>query len=453
MNTVVRKKALLSSIVDGYEEIEPAIITALALNANIFFEGKHGIGKSILGRTLGQAMDQSGRGFRSYDAPKAGMIAIGGLPNMGASEKTGELEFIQSKQAIWGAKVILVDELPRADKEKQNYWLEIVEERTFNGKPVNYDMLMATGNTATYKGNFDLDLALKSRFLFWLTAPSFDTVTSDDVIRMIKLNLKGGRPAISEVGEMIATALVEIRQKYQENMDNTDLVDQVSAFIGTFTQFLKDKIQANHELAENGEAYISPREFANHMVHAILGLKAYFDYMGMSESLKLAGQHTIKYVIETRHAAAGLAFVDICTIAWRQLSGLLVGEVDTPRGKIQYKYASAISPQQKVAFWRSHLADAIDALENPELTTMTGDTLQQIRKEAAGLVAPFWHAMKSDPRTEHVANEVFGAMYTDIARKLLAGRNEAGSSFAPLWNKYQGHNGLTSDQVAEILEA
>ena len=36
----------LNTIVKGYDEIEPCIIAALALRANIFLEGKHGIGNN-----------------------------------------------------------------------------------------------------------------------------------------------------------------------------------------------------------------------------------------------------------------------------------------------------------------------------------------------------------------------------------------------------------------------
>jgi hypothetical protein len=446
-------KSLLSETVEGYEEIEPCIITALALGANIFIEGRHGTGKTQIGKTLGQAMDKSGRGFRFFDAPKAGMISIGGLPDMEKSSRTGNLEFIESKQSIWGTKILLVDELPRADKEKQNYWLEIFEERTFQGKPVNYDMAIATGNLATYKGNFEMDLALKSRFLFWLPAPDFQQVDSNDVVSMIRLNLEGGRPPIGETGEKVAIAINAIRDNYANNMKNDALVDQVATFIGTFTQFIKDKISDNHTLVESGEAYIPPREFANHMIHAILGLKAYFNYMKVGEALRLAGQYTIKYVIETRHAAAGTEFTNICNIAWRQLSGLLVGEVDSPEGRIKYKYASAISSPQKIEFWKSHLNEAIRSLNDADLTNMAGETLQQINKESVGLIGPFWHIMRSDDKTAHIANQTFGCMYTEVDRKLLAGRYNPESGYAKLWDKYKLADTLTADQVADILSA
>lgn len=450
---MIKKNSLLDQTVEGYTEIEPCIITALALNANIFLEGKHGIGKTVLGRILGQAMDPGGRGFRPYDAPKANMITIGGLPDMERSSKNGSLEFIESKQSIWAAKIILVDELPRADKEKQNYWLEIFEERAFQGRPINYNMAIATGNTCTYKGNFDLDLALKSRFLFWLPAPSFDQVVSDDVVAMIKLNLADGRPPVEETGVRISEKIEDIRQRYAENMQNDALVDQVSSFIGTFVQFVKSKIAANHELAESGEAYIPPREFANHMIHAILGLKAYFDSVGSNESLRLAGQNTVKYVIETRHAAAGESFLNICKMAWRQLNGLLVNEVDSDEGRLKYKYASAISAPQKVEFWNTNLDVAVSALSNADLTNMTGETLQQINQDSIGLIGPFWNTMKRNVETEHVANQIFGSMYTELARKLMLGREDATSSYVNVWNKYQGADSLSSDQVAEILGA
>lgn len=446
-----KKRSLLGGIVYGYDDIEPCIITGLMLKSNIYLNGKHGIGKTILGQVLGKAIDESGRGFRYYAADKAGLVTIGGLPDMVRSEKVGKLQFMETDQAIWGAKVILVDELPRADKERQNYWLEILESRTYNGLPCKYDMLIATGNDNTYRGNFDMDLALKSRFLFWLTAPTFDQVDSDEVIEMIKLNL-GGRASINETATRLAEALVEIREKYEQSMTNHDLVDQISTWIGTYIQFVKNKVNGNSELCQNGEAYIPPREFAVHMMQAILGLKAYFDYMGIPESLRLAGQYTVKYVIETRHAAAGIEFTNICSMAWRQLSGMLIGAIDTPEGKLKYKFASAISAPQKVDFWRSHLADAIHSLQNADLTNMAGDTLQQIRQESMGLIGPFWHIMKADDKTAHLANEISGFMITEIARKLLEGKDVPSGNYGRVWERFKDIHTLNPEHVSEILD-
>jgi MoxR-like ATPase len=446
------KRFLLRDIVHGYDEVEPAVITALALRTNIFFEGRHGIGKTMLGNTLGRAVDETGRGFRHYAADKANIITIGGLPDMERSSKTGRLQFMETDQSIWGSKIILVDELPRADKERQNYWLEILEQKTFNGLPVDYHMAIATGNLSTYRGNFDMDLALKSRFMFWLPSPSFEYVESNDVMTMIKMNLIGGRPTLSQVGTRINEALADIKAKYEASQTDADLTTQVSTWIGTFVQFVQGKVSGHAELSKNNDAYISPREFAVHMPRALLGLKAYFDHMGIPESLKLAGQHTVRYVIESRHASAGEEFTNITKMAWRQLSGMLVGRVDTPDGKLRYKFASSISAPQKMEFWREHIVNAVQVLPDADITNMAGDTLQQIRADSIGLIGPFWHVMKGETKTQHLANEVESFMITELARKILDGKTNPLGVNGKLWGKYQGHDYLQSHEVAEILD-
>lgn len=452
MISISKKRSLLGKIVSGYDDIEPAIITGLMLGSNIYLSGRHGIGKTILGQVLGKAIDESGRGFRYYAADKAGLIDIGGLPNLELSQKTGRMEFILTDQSIFGAKVVLIDELPRADKERQNYWLEVLESRTFKGLPCKYNMCIATGNDSTYKGNFDMDLALKSRFLFWLPAPSFEQIDSNEVVEMINLNL-GQRASIDDVASRLKEALAEIRANFEKDIANATLVEQVATWIGTYTQFVKSRINANAELSQNGEAYIPPREFAVHMVNAIFGLKAYFDYMGMPESLRLAGQYTVRYVIETRHAAAGVEFTNICAMAWKQLSGMLIGAVDTPEGKLKYKFASAISAPQKIDFWRSHLVDATTVLQSADLTNMAGDTLQQVRQESIGLIGPFWHIMKANAATGHIASEVEGLMITEVARKLLDGKDNPSGNYGRVYEKFKDSHVLFPEHVSEILDA
>lgn len=452
MNPRIRKTASsIKYILSGYEGIEPCIITALALRQNIFVVGPHGNGKTTLAKTLARVVDKTGRAWRIYHADKADLITIGGLPNLEKWGVSGEPSFLASRNAIWGAKVIVVDELPRADKTKQNYWLEIAEDRTFQGVDINYDMLIATGNDATYHGNFKFDLALLSRFMFVLPAPKFDQITSDDVIEMIRLNNAGGTKDVAQLASNLHELIENMRKRVDGYRQNKAVMEQIETFAGTFVQFLKDKIAGDEELAKNPDAYTCPREFAVHFINAILGLGAYYEEQGYKDKFKLAGNDAVKYVFESRHASAGEKYLNICGMAWRQLSNMLVDGVDTPAGKLRWQFASAISSPQKMAFWRKHLVEACNVWDSGEITTMAGDTLQQIRKEAIGQVGPFWFIMKQEPKVAHIGQQIEGFMITEVVRRLLVGQSDPASKEAVLYNKFKDTAILKPQDVSEII--
>lgn len=405
---------------------------------------------TTLTKTLARVADKSGRGYRIFHADKADMIALAGIPDMDKWGKSGKPSFLPSETAIWGGKVILVDELPRANKERQNYWLEVIEERTFNGLPVDYDILMATGNDATYQGNFKFDLALLSRFMFVLPAPKFQHIESNVVADMIKLNLDGGRN-LDNLSQDLHELIDKIRNNVQVYKQNAAILDQLITFAGTFTQFVKDKIAGDQELANSPEAYICPREFSFHFINALLSLGAYYEAQGFENKFRRAGDDAVKYVFKTRHAGAGNKFMNICDMAWRQLSNMLVDGVDSPAGRLRWKFASAISAAQKTAFWKQYISEACDKWQLDEVTTCIGDTLNQVNKEAVGQIGILWHTIKQEPRVEHVAIQIEGFIISEVARKLLKGFADPASKEAELYNKYKNHVVLKPEDVSCIV--
>ena len=451
MNVINSNRSILNNVVVGYTNTEPCFITSLALKENLFIIGAHGNGKTTLGKTLSMASDPSGDGFRYFSADKAGLINIGGLPDMEQSRVNGELSFIPNNNTIFGANVVVVDELPRATSELQNYWMEVLEEGTFQGKPTSHDMIIATGNDKTYSGNFKFDLALLSRFLFVVPAPSFTDISADEVVDMVKLNSRGGRDT-STVASSIQDLIGRMRVKIDEFWQDRDLLDQLEQFIGAFTQFVLDKVGSNRELADNPDAYFSPREYAHHMIHGLIGLYAYFTEMGVPRPLFHAGQYAVRYIVEQRHVGAGEAFVQICNTAWRQLAGMLTDNIQTPAGKLNWKFATALTAPAKVGFWRNNLPQIESTIDVAESTVMASETLRQIHNESPGQIAPFYSIMRSSTHFKHIAMEVEGLIATEVTRKLLLGKADPNRLEHRLWNQFHNALSLTQSHVAQIMD-
>lgn len=453
MINIRKQESILDNVVRGYREIEPAIMAALALRRHVYLEAKHGVGKTTLGKVLGRAVDTSGRSFRYYACDKAGIVDLGGIPDI----DSGELKFSKSNRNIFGASVVVADELPRANNERMNYWLEILEERSFQGIPLDdLEIVIATGNPSTYSGNNKMDQALRSRFLFWLPCNNFDTVTADEIEAIVDLNLENRD--IGKVAKDLSALITEMRKHIDDYRANETVVNQVKSFLGSFFQFTKDKIAADRDLRENmdEDSYISPREFGNLMAWSIFGLAGYFKALGYNNCLQHAGEYAVKYCINTRHAAAGEKFINICNTAWRQLRNMLMDGADTPKGILAWKFASAINVRQKVDFWEDNIAEVCDIMDAADIASMTGETLEQINKEDVSCVGNFWRLMKSNTKTDHVANEVEGLVITELHRKMCQGAASSsntaeGIRVREVFNRYKNATSINNDSMTEIL--
>ena len=103
----------------------------------------------------------------------------------------GKLEFSKHDRSIWNAKVIVIDELSRANRENQNLWLEILEEKTCFGNRLYYEALIATMNPESYAATFKLDEALLDRFYAVVPVPELQRGTSSETFqRVIRRNLR-----------------------------------------------------------------------------------------------------------------------------------------------------------------------------------------------------------------------------------------------------------------------
>ncbi len=444
------KHSILRQIVVGYEAIEPCIMAALALEQPIYIESGHGVGKTTLGKFLGKAVDFSGRGFRFYSCDKAGIVDIAGLPDLDSASKSGKLSFIPHDKSIFGADVIIADELTRASKDRMNGWLEICEEKTYMGIPLKYRLLIATGNNSTYTGTYKFDPALKSRFIFYLPLNNFNRIDAEDVNDMIRLNV--GDRDINKLAYDVGEVISYIKEKLDLYKKDPDIQEQIASFISSFIQLVTEKIASSPKLSEEPDAYISPREYSKQMPLGLMALAAYFDRLGYSNPFQVAGEYVVKYTIETRHAAAGADFKNIIEMAWKQFRPMLADGINTPVGKLKSKFAIAISPVQKIGFWRDNINQAADILDVADITTMAGDTLQQIESCGISHVGNFWEIMSSNNKTKHIANEIEGFVITEIARRMMVATTDVASKEAKLiYSQLSNQIAISSADVSRIL--
>ncbi len=106
----------------GLDGLAPVLVAALATGEPMLLIGPHGTAKSLL---LTRIADVLGLEFRHYNASLLNFDDLVGFPLPG---KDGQLEYVRTPAAIWGAGAVIFDEISRCRPEIQNKLFPIIHE-------------------------------------------------------------------------------------------------------------------------------------------------------------------------------------------------------------------------------------------------------------------------------------------------------------------------------------
>ena len=98
----------------GLGGIAPVLVAALATEEPLLLIGPHGTAKSLLLTRVAAAL---GLEFRHYNASLLNFDDLVGFPLPG---KDGQLEYIKTPAAVWGAGAVIFDEISRCRPDIQN---------------------------------------------------------------------------------------------------------------------------------------------------------------------------------------------------------------------------------------------------------------------------------------------------------------------------------------------
>jgi MoxR-like ATPase len=160
--------------IHGLDEIEPVILAALAGESTLLLIGEHGSGKSMLLERIAAALDLQ---WRHYNTSLLSFDDLVGYP---VPDTTGNLQFVKTPAAIWGAHAVFFDEISRARPDVQNKVFPIIHERRVQGMDLDgLTYRWAAMNPPSedadsdYVGSEPLDVALADRFAFHVTIPTW----------------------------------------------------------------------------------------------------------------------------------------------------------------------------------------------------------------------------------------------------------------------------------------
>jgi len=218
------KKEIRKVIVGQEETIDQLLITFLA-GGHALLEGVPGLAKTLMIRTLSDAIDLKFR--RIQFTPDLMPSDIIGTEVLEEDHSTGKRFFKFNKGPIF-ANIVLADEINRTSPKTQAALLEAMQEFsvTYGGNTYPLDrpfFILATQNPIEQAGTFPLPEAQLDRFLLYI---KINYPTADEE-RAVLTSTTGKRTV--EIQKVIDGArILEAQRLVREVHINDDLIGQVS---------------------------------------------------------------------------------------------------------------------------------------------------------------------------------------------------------------------------------
>jgi MoxR-like ATPase len=182
-------KQQIGRVIVGHDDIVNGVLTSMFIGGHCLLEGVPGLGKTLLVRTLAEALDL--RFNRVQFTPDLMPSDILGT-NMVMETPEGRRVFEFQKGPIF-TQICLADEINRATPKTQSALLETMQEGTVTVAGTRYELekpffVMATQNPIEQEGTYPLPEAQLDRFLFKLVV---GYSTRDELATVVDRTTKG----------------------------------------------------------------------------------------------------------------------------------------------------------------------------------------------------------------------------------------------------------------------
>jgi len=201
----------LGRLIVGQKELLRDTVIALIAGGHILLEGVPGLGKTMLVRSLGQALDLSFSRIQfTPDLMPADIVGTNII-----REDSGRREFEYQPGPIF-ASLVLADEVNRATPKTQSALLEAMQERTVTvgnetrSLPVPF-FVLATQNPIELEGTYPLPEAQLDRFFFKAIVP-FPSET--ELLEIARRTTGATTPELHAIGD--AESIVAAQQVARE---------------------------------------------------------------------------------------------------------------------------------------------------------------------------------------------------------------------------------------------
>jgi MoxR-like ATPase len=292
----------VAKVVVGQREIVESTLIALIAGGHVLLEGVPGLGKTLLVRTLAQALDSSFSRIQfTPDLMPADLIGT----NIMLESAEGGRAF-QFQQGPVFANVLLADEVNRATPKTQSALLEAMQEHSVTVAGVTHKLpglffVMATQNPLEMEGTYPLPEAQLDRFFYKLlvrfpTSEDMEDIldrTTEATSPKVEARLSGAR--IVEMSMLSRTVPIadEVRRyairlvmaTHPQRQEATGLVRRFVRY-GASPRGAQALILAGKIRAVMDGRYHVAREDLRETAHAALRHRLILNFEGQAENIQ-----------------------------------------------------------------------------------------------------------------------------------------------------------------------
>jgi MoxR-like ATPase len=261
--TYARLRREIGKVIVGQERIVEMVCVSLLARGNVLLVGVPGLAKTLLVRTLADALDLDFS--RIQFTPDLMPSDITGTEIIQQTD-TGGRTFTFAKGPIF-ANVVLADEINRTPPKTQAALLEAMQEHHVTAAGETYPLeppffVLATQNPIEQEGTYPLPEAQLDRFMLnlWLDYPTFD-----EEVEVVRSTTTGTDAAVAPV--MTASELVT----FQRLVRQIPVADNVIAFAVRLVSRTRPGTEAAPDFVDDYLSYGAGPRASQYLV---LGAKA-----------------------------------------------------------------------------------------------------------------------------------------------------------------------------------
>src|SRR5688572_7445008 len=221
-------KQEIKKVIVGQEEIIDQLLITFLAGGHALLEGVPGLAKTLMIRTLSEAIDLRFR--RIQFTPDLMPSDIIGTEILEEDHTTGKRIFKFNKGPVF-ANIILADEINRTSPKTQSALLEAMQEFEVTYAGITYPLerpffILATQNPIEQAGTFPLPEAQLDRFLLYVKI-SYPTAAEEQQI----LESTIGKRSVSINKIINGSKIIEAQNLVRGIHINADLIENVSALV------------------------------------------------------------------------------------------------------------------------------------------------------------------------------------------------------------------------------
>jgi len=221
-------KKEIQKVIVGQEAIVEEILVAMLAGGHCLLEGVPGLAKTLMVRTLAQALDLSFR--RIQFTPDLMPTDILGTEILEEDHATGKRFFKFNKGPLF-ANIVLADEINRTPPKTQSALLEAMQEFeiTYGGQTYKLDrpfFILATQNPIEQAGTYPLPEAQLDRFLLYIR---IGYPTAEEEIAILTNTTGSSKSIVQPV--VNGAEIRQLQQLVREVSISEDMVQYVASLI------------------------------------------------------------------------------------------------------------------------------------------------------------------------------------------------------------------------------